>query len=209
MQQKYGEISTAPYLEVTNTGAVVSIHFQFAPYTLRHELGRRRGGRATARDRYACPIRAGLQVVNQAHAHNHTARSQSTYGLSEGDLNHGQLILTRCSSCARCGLVEPQDSDRRAVPVRQRRPWRRWHQRCERQECGKYRSIAGATGEASTGDAMLQCYVSCSRRANSAFAAALRNRSTCKCFGIRCRSESATGCACLQLRLANCGRKPS
>ena len=29
---KYGEISDQPYLEVTTSGNVVSIHFQFAPY---------------------------------------------------------------------------------------------------------------------------------------------------------------------------------
>ena len=29
---KYGEISEKPYLEVTTSGNVVSIHFQFAPY---------------------------------------------------------------------------------------------------------------------------------------------------------------------------------
>src|SRR6185503_8708592 len=33
---KYGEISAAPYIEVTSNGPVVSIHFQFAPHALRH-----------------------------------------------------------------------------------------------------------------------------------------------------------------------------
>ena len=33
---KYGEISEKPYLEVTTSGNVVSIHFQFAPYTLKN-----------------------------------------------------------------------------------------------------------------------------------------------------------------------------
>jgi phytoene dehydrogenase-like protein len=32
---KYGEISEKPYLEVTTSGNVVSIHFQFAPYALK------------------------------------------------------------------------------------------------------------------------------------------------------------------------------
>ena len=32
---KYGEISEKPYLEVTTAGNVVSIHFQFAPYSLK------------------------------------------------------------------------------------------------------------------------------------------------------------------------------
>ncbi|MCK6569455.1 MAG: FAD-dependent oxidoreductase, partial [Anaerolineales bacterium] len=33
---KYGEISENPYLEITTSGNVVSIHFQFAPYHLKH-----------------------------------------------------------------------------------------------------------------------------------------------------------------------------
>src|SRR5215207_2131881 len=33
---KYGEISEKPYLEVTTSGNVVSIHFQFAPYELKN-----------------------------------------------------------------------------------------------------------------------------------------------------------------------------
>ena len=33
---KYGEISEKPYLEVTTSGNVVSIHFQFAPYALKN-----------------------------------------------------------------------------------------------------------------------------------------------------------------------------
>src|SRR6185503_12859738 len=32
---KYGEMSKAPYLEITTAGRVVSLHFQFAPYALR------------------------------------------------------------------------------------------------------------------------------------------------------------------------------
>ncbi len=34
---KYGEISEAPYLEITTYGNVVSIHFQFAPYALKKQ----------------------------------------------------------------------------------------------------------------------------------------------------------------------------
>ncbi len=33
---KYGEISEKPYLEVTSTENVVSVHFQFAPYQLKN-----------------------------------------------------------------------------------------------------------------------------------------------------------------------------
>ncbi len=32
---KYGEVSAKPYLEITTSGNVISIHFQFAPYALK------------------------------------------------------------------------------------------------------------------------------------------------------------------------------
>jgi phytoene dehydrogenase-like protein len=91
---KYGEISMAPYLEVTTSGAIVSIHFQFAPYTLRQQSWNDAG--ATVQQRaidtlaeYAPAFKASIK-----HAHTITPRDlEATYGLSEGDLNHGQLIL--------------------------------------------------------------------------------------------------------------------
>jgi len=91
---KYGEISTAPYLEVTSNGAVVSIHFQFAPYTLRHANWDDAGDIVQQRAidtlaEYAPAFKSSIKRV-----HTITPRDlESTYGLSEGDLNHGQLIL--------------------------------------------------------------------------------------------------------------------
>ena len=91
---KYGEISTQPYLEVTMSGAVVAIHFQFAPYALR---GTDWDAARSVVERLAietleahCPgFKASVKRV-----HTITPRDlESTYGLSEGDLNHGQLIL--------------------------------------------------------------------------------------------------------------------
>jgi len=91
---KYGEISAAPYLEVTSNGPIVSIHFQFAPYTLRHASWSKAGATVQQRaidtlDQHAPGFKASVQRV-------HTITPldlESTYGLSEGDLNHGQLIL--------------------------------------------------------------------------------------------------------------------
>ena len=94
---KYGEISAQPYLEVTSTrqdGAVVSIHFQFAPYALRHANWDDAGATVQQRaidtlDQYAPGFKSSIKRV-----HTITPRDlESTYGLSEGDLNHGQLIL--------------------------------------------------------------------------------------------------------------------
>jgi phytoene dehydrogenase-like protein len=91
---KYGEISAQPYLEVTANGAIVSIHFQYAPYALRH--GDWSDAAATVQqraidtlDQYAPGFKSSVRRMKTI-----TPRDlESTYGLSEGDLNHGQLIL--------------------------------------------------------------------------------------------------------------------
>jgi phytoene dehydrogenase-like protein len=91
---KYGEISSAPYLEVTSSSAIVSIHFQFAPYSLRHANWDDAGAIVQQRAidvlaQHAPNFKASIKRV-----HTITPRDlESTYGLSEGDLNHGQLIL--------------------------------------------------------------------------------------------------------------------
>ncbi len=91
---KYGEISTAPYLEVTSNGAIVSIHFQFAPYALRHASWNDAGAIVQQRaigtlDQYVPGFKASVRRVHTITPHD----LEATYGLSEGDLNHGQLIL--------------------------------------------------------------------------------------------------------------------
>ena len=91
---KYGEISKEPYLEATTRGNVVSIHFQFAPYALR--AGDWNGSAETVTQRSLdalearCPgFKASVQRTKTL-----TPRDlEAVYGLSEGDLNHGQLIL--------------------------------------------------------------------------------------------------------------------
>lgn len=91
---KYGEISAAPYIEVTANGAIVSIHFQFAPYALRHASWDDAGAVVQQRAidtlaQHAPNFKSSIKRV-----HTITPRDlESTYGLSEGDLNHGQLIL--------------------------------------------------------------------------------------------------------------------
>jgi phytoene dehydrogenase-like protein len=91
---KYGEVSEQPYLEVTTSGAVVSIHFQFAPYALRSDDGS--GMRATveqrAIDTLAAHYSAFRQSLREVHAVTPVDLEQQ-WGLTEGDLNHGQLIL--------------------------------------------------------------------------------------------------------------------
>lgn len=91
---KYGQISTAPYLELTANGPVVSIHFQFAPYKLREsEWSQERA----VLERIAVDIAA--DALPQLKSSIREIKSltpldvEKIYGLTEGDLNHGQLIL--------------------------------------------------------------------------------------------------------------------
>jgi phytoene dehydrogenase-like protein len=91
---KYGEISQRPYLELTTRGDALAVHVQFAPHTLR--TGDWASERATLERRTLdtlaeyCPtlpdsIR-GLQSITPLEL-------EQDWGLTEGDLNHGQLIL--------------------------------------------------------------------------------------------------------------------
>src|SRR6185312_15402112 len=91
---KYGRMSTEPYLEITTNGRVVSIHFQFAPYHLRESEWRQE--RAVL-ERVA--VDTAANAFPQLKGSIRETKSltpldlESTYGLTEGDLNHGQLIL--------------------------------------------------------------------------------------------------------------------
>ncbi|MEW6241304.1 MAG: NAD(P)/FAD-dependent oxidoreductase [Chloroflexota bacterium] len=91
---KYGGISEKPYLEVTTSGSVVSIHFQFAPYTLKKSSWQVEGSKVeklavdTLSEHF---VNLKSSIVNSK-----TITPQDlefTYGLTEGDLNHGQLML--------------------------------------------------------------------------------------------------------------------
>ena len=91
---KYGEISKKPYLEVTTSGNVVSIHFQFAPYHLKNGDWRLETSKVEklAIDTLAeyfpnlQSLVSNLKVITPKDL-------EETYGLTEGDINHGQLQL--------------------------------------------------------------------------------------------------------------------
>jgi len=91
---KYGEISEKPYLEITTSGKTVSIHFQFAPYKLKNSGWKVDGGKV------------GMNAINalsdyfpnlQSSIKNQKSLTpldlEQTYSLTEGDINHGQLML--------------------------------------------------------------------------------------------------------------------
>ena len=91
---KYGEISEKPYLEVTTSGNTVSIHFQFAPYKLKNGSWNMENGKV---EKLAIGTLAEYfpnlksSIVNRKSI---TPKDlEETYGLTEGDLNHGQLML--------------------------------------------------------------------------------------------------------------------
>ena len=91
---KYGEISERPYVEATTAGNIVSIHFQFAPYKLRHEdwSNARAKIERLAVDTLAVHFPALKASILELRSIT-PADLQQDYGLTEGDLNHGQLIL--------------------------------------------------------------------------------------------------------------------
>jgi phytoene dehydrogenase-like protein len=91
---KYGEISENPYLEVTTAGNMVSIHFQFAPYKLKSGSWSIENGTV---EKIALDILAGFfpkLKPSIKNAKTITPRDlEEIYGLTEGDINHGQLML--------------------------------------------------------------------------------------------------------------------
>ncbi|MBE0669624.1 MAG: NAD(P)/FAD-dependent oxidoreductase [Anaerolineales bacterium] len=91
---KYGEISEKPYLEVTTSGNVVSIHFQFAPYALKKSSWQIEGLKV---EKLAIDTLAAYFPNLKSSIVNRKLISpldlEQTYGLTEGDLNHGQLML--------------------------------------------------------------------------------------------------------------------
>ena len=91
---KYGEISENPYLEVTISENTVSIHFQFAPYMLKTgdwgiEAKRIETLAIDALAEYFPSLKSQISKVKTITP----LDLEQTYGLTEGDLNHGQLML--------------------------------------------------------------------------------------------------------------------
>lgn len=91
---KYGEISEKPYLEVTASGNVISIHFQFAPYWLKTGEWRLESKKV---EKLAVDTLAEYFPNLQSQVSSLQTIApldlETTYGLTEGDLNHGQLML--------------------------------------------------------------------------------------------------------------------
>ncbi|GAB3089033.1 phytoene desaturase family protein [Lysobacter terrae] len=91
---KYGEISAQPYLEATTAGDVVSIHFQFAPYKLRQQDWD--SARATIEQRAIDTLSAHFPALKGSIRQTRSLTPvdlERMFGLTEGDPNHGQLIL--------------------------------------------------------------------------------------------------------------------
>ncbi len=91
---KYGEISEKPYLEVTTMGNVVSIHFQYAPYRLKNGSWNRENEKL---GELAINMLAEYFPNLQSLITNYRIITpldlETTYGLTEGDWNHGQPML--------------------------------------------------------------------------------------------------------------------
>jgi phytoene dehydrogenase-like protein len=91
---KYGEISEEPYLEVITTENVISIHFQFAPYQLKS--GKWKEERETIETlavetlaKHFPDVKSKVQSLKSLTP----VDLESAYSLTEGDLNHGQIML--------------------------------------------------------------------------------------------------------------------
>ncbi len=91
---KYHQISEKPYLEVTTSGNVVSIHFQFAAYKLKDGDWKTEGAKV---EKIAIDTLAEYFPNLKSSIVNRKVLTpqdlESTYGLTEGDLNHGQIML--------------------------------------------------------------------------------------------------------------------
>jgi phytoene dehydrogenase-like protein len=91
---KYGEISEQPYLELTTSGNVVSIHFQYAPYHLKD--GNWKVESAKIEDLALTALAEHLPNLRSSILNRKlfTPKDlEDVYGLTEGDLNHGQIML--------------------------------------------------------------------------------------------------------------------
>jgi len=91
---KYHSISEKPYLDVTTSGNVVSIHFQYAPYNLKH--GTWDVERETVENLAINTLSEYFPNLKSSIVNRKSLTPldlEQIYGLTEGDLNHGQLML--------------------------------------------------------------------------------------------------------------------
>lgn len=91
---KYHRVADQPYLEVTTAGNVVSIHFQYAAYKLKESDWETEAARV---EKLAIQTLAeyfpGLASSIKSTKTLTPKDLEDTYGLTEGDLNHGQIML--------------------------------------------------------------------------------------------------------------------
>lgn len=91
---KYHGISEKPYLEVTTSGNVVSIHFQFGAYALKNSnWDTERKNVETLAVNTLAEYFPNLKSTVKSTKTLTPKDLEETYGLTEGDLNHGQLML--------------------------------------------------------------------------------------------------------------------
>ena len=91
---KYGEISEQPYLEITTSSNVVSIHFQYAPFHLKNSEWQVENDHVekiaiNTLAEYFPALNSSIKNVKVITP----LDLEQTYGLTEGDINHGQLML--------------------------------------------------------------------------------------------------------------------
>ncbi|MCS6993501.1 MAG: NAD(P)/FAD-dependent oxidoreductase [Anaerolineales bacterium] len=92
---KYGQISEKPYLEMTPTGNLLSIHFQFAPYFLKPSAWNEETRRILAQttwntlNEYAPHLQSEITNLKSLTP----LDLETTFALTEGDPHHGQILL--------------------------------------------------------------------------------------------------------------------
>ncbi len=130
---KYGEISEKPYLEVTTTENVVSIHFQFAPYKLKDKDWQveRKQVENLAIDALSEHFpNLKLSIANRksltpARSRIHLRPDRRR---PQPRTDHARPVLIHAPHS---WLVEPQNTNWRVVSLWQRCSCRRWNQWCE------------------------------------------------------------------------------
>ncbi|RJP51696.1 MAG: NAD(P)/FAD-dependent oxidoreductase [Anaerolineaceae bacterium] len=91
---KYHSVSEKPYLEVIASGNVVSIHFQFAAYKLKDSSWNVESSKVEkiaieTLAEYFPNLKSSIKKSKTITP----LDLEQTYGLTEGDLNHGQIML--------------------------------------------------------------------------------------------------------------------
>ena len=91
---KYGQISEKPYLEVTITENMISAHIQFAPFVLKDDSWN--VGNGIVENLAIDTLGEHFPNLKSSIVNRKSLTPfdlETTYSLTEGDLNHGQLML--------------------------------------------------------------------------------------------------------------------